>query len=165
MDQRIGNKFKRAEGLPEIFEVVKEAVRVCTGQSRAGLMLGLADLGGGPYNMVGGLYPSATNIIVMNKAPMVQMAKDRDMYRAYCFHVLLHEYLHSLGMMDENDVRKWTYKISRDLLGEGHLATMMAADLSRFLPQMTYGPPKDIEGEMDIELVSGFDGSNCGYYA
>ncbi len=164
-NDRIGKLLERASGLPEIFEVVKEAVRISTGMSRAGLMLGLADLGGSSMHMVGGLYPSATNIIVMNRAPMAFLAKDQERYRAYCFHILLHEYLHSLGFMDEAEVRKRTYQISRATLGEGHMATMMATDLSRFLPNVSYGVPKDTAGELDIQLVSGFDRSNCGYFA
>jgi len=157
--------LERARGLPEIFEVVKEAVRSSTGMSRAGLMLGLADLGGNAMQMVGGLYPSATNIIVMNKAPMALLSKDQERYRAYCFHILLHEYLHSLGFMDEDEVRRRTYQISKATLGEGHLGTLMAVDLSRYLPYFSYGVPKDTDGELDIELVSGFDRSNCGYFA
>jgi hypothetical protein len=164
-DERLGKRLERARGLPEIFEVVKEAVRSSIGMSRAGLMLGLADMGGSPVHMVGGLYPSATNIIVMNKAPMAFLAKDQERYRAYCFHILLHEYLHSLGFMDEADVRRRTYQISKEALGEGHMATMMATDLSRFLPNVSYGAPKDTDGELDIELVSDFDRSNCGYFA
>ena len=155
----------RAQGLPEIFEVVKEAVRLSTGRSRAGLMLGLADLGGDAFHMVGGLYPSATNIIVMNRAPMSKMAKDPERYRAYCFHILLHEYLHSLGMMDEDEVRRMTHQISERTLGQEHLATLMAVDLSRFLPQVSYGAPKEADGGMEIELVPGFDRSNCNYFA
>ncbi len=164
-DERLNIKLERARGLPEIFEVVKEAVRSSTGMSRAGLMLGLADMGGSPLHMVGGLYPSATNIIVMNKAPMAFLVKDPARYRAYCFHILVHEYLHSLGFMDEAEVRRRTYQISSATLGEDHMATMMAADLSRFLPNVSYGVPKDTDGELDIELVSGFDRSNCGYFA
>jgi hypothetical protein len=163
--ERIERLLDRAEGLPEIFEVVKEAVRVSTGMSRAGLMLGLADLGGDAYHMVGGLYPAATNIIVMNRAPMAQLIKEKEKYRSYCFHILLHEYLHSLGLMDEAEVRKRTYQISRKTLGEGHMATHMAVDLSRFLPYVVYGVAKEIDGEMDIELVPGFDRSSCCYYA
>jgi hypothetical protein len=165
MDDRIRSRLDLAQGLPEIFEAVKEAVRVSTGRSRAGLMLGLADLGGDAFHMVGGLYPSATNIIVMNRAPMAKMAKDPERYRAYCFHILLHEYLHSLGMMDEGEVRGMTRMISERTLGEGHMATLMAVDLSRFLPFVSYGEPKEADGELDIELVPGFDRSNCGYFA
>jgi len=164
-EDRIERMLERAEGLPEIFEVVKEAVSKSTGMSRAGLMLGLADLGGDAFHMVGGLYPSATNIIVMNRAPMAQLKKDEGRYKAYCFHILLHEYLHSLGFLDEGEVRKRTYQISKTVLGDEHLATMMAVDLSRFLPYVSYGVPKDTDGELDIELVPGFDRSNCCYFA
>lgn len=164
-EERFVQRLNEANTLPEIFEVVKEAVLISTGMSRAGLMLGLADMGGNAIGMVGGLYPVATNIIVMNRAPMALLAKDQDRYRAYCFHILLHEYLHSLGFMDEAEVRRRAYQISKSTLGPGHIATMMAIDLSKFLPQVNYGVPKDLEGELDIELVSGFDRSNCGYFA
>ncbi len=164
-NDRIEKMLDRADDLPEIFEVVKEAVRVATGMSRSGLMLGLANLEGDAFHMVGGLYPSATNIIVMNRTPLVQLAKDRKKYRAYCFHILLHEYLHSLGLMDEAEVRSRTYQISRKVLGDEHLATHMAVNLSHFLPNINYGMLKENEGEMDIEIVRGFDRSNCGYFA
>jgi hypothetical protein len=92
----------------------------------------------------------------MNRAPMAQLIKEKEKYRSYCFHILLHEYLHSLGLMDEGEVQKRTYQISKSTLGEAH----MAVDLSRFLPHVVYGAPKETAGEMDIELVPGFDRSS-----
>ncbi len=89
--------MERACGLPEIFEVVKEAVRSQQVWSRAGLLLGLADLGGSSMHMVGGLYPSTPHIIVMNRAPMTLLAKDQERYGPTASHIRLHEYLHSLG--------------------------------------------------------------------
>ena len=162
---RVLRMLEKANGLPEIFEAVKEGVRTVTGMSRAGLMLGLADMGGDRFHMVGGLYPAATNIIVMNRAPLAHLLiSDRSKYRSYCFHILLHEYLHSLGIMDEDEVRNKVYQISRKALGEGHMATQMAIDLSRFLPHVIYGELKEAEGELDIELVPGFDRSSCCYF-
>ena len=96
---------------------------------------------------------------------MAQLIKEEEKYRSYCFHILLHEYLHSLGMIDEGEVRKRTYQISKMVLGEGHMATHMAVDLSRFLPQVIYGVPKETDEKMEIELVPGFDRSSFCYYA
>ena len=71
-------------------------MRVQMGISRAGLMLGLAEMGGDNKSFVGGLYPVTSNIIVMNKSVLKKiMAIQPDMYKSYAFHVLLHEYIHA----------------------------------------------------------------------
>ena len=64
------SRLEKAKDLADIFEIVKDAVRARLGMSRGGLMLGLAELGGSPEGWIGGLYPVATNVIVMNKGPM-----------------------------------------------------------------------------------------------
>ena len=74
------------------------------GISRAGLMLGLAEMGGDNKSFVGGLYPVTSNIIVMNKSVLKRiMAIQPDMYKSYAFHVLLHEYIHAIGILDEEE--------------------------------------------------------------
>ena len=94
-------RLERAKDLTDIFEVVKEAVRVQMGISRAGLMLGLAEMGGDNKSFVGGLYPVTSNIIVMNKSVLNRiMVMQPDLYKSYAFHVLLHEYLHAIGILD-----------------------------------------------------------------
>src|SRR3989337_314796 len=91
-----------AKGLPDIFEIVKRAVDMDLGYARGGLMLGLADLGNHPRGFVGAFYPIATNVIVMNKVPLARIREtDPQLWRSYAFHVLLHEYLHSVGYIDE----------------------------------------------------------------
>lgn len=164
--QNIVSGLESAKDLPDIFELVKDAVRESTGLERGGLMLGLANLGGGPEGLVGAFYPIATNIIVMNKLPL-QRIKETDpaLYKPYVFHILLHEYLHTLGIIDEVATRRKAYEISAELFGKDHVVTQLAADLSKFIPKLVYPiygwrPPE----EYQLELVAGFDRSSTSSY-
>jgi hypothetical protein len=48
--------------------------------------------------MGGRLLPVATNIIVMNRGPMNRIrAQQPHLFKSYCFHILLHEYVHAWG--------------------------------------------------------------------
>jgi hypothetical protein len=158
-------RLERCKDLADIFEVVKEAVRVQMGVSRAGLMLGLAEMGGDSRSFVGGMYPVTSNIIVMNKSVLNRiMVMQPNLYKSYAFHVLLHEYLHSIGMMDEDETRRRAYSISVALFGKEHRTTFIAEDISRILPFFSYAEPKiEEETTMDIELVKNFDRSNVSY--
>ena len=40
--------------------------------------------------------------------------------------VLAHEYIHSFGIVDEIEVRNMTYDLCKYLLGEDHIASIMA---------------------------------------
>lgn len=152
--------------LPDIFELVKDAVRQCTGWQRAGLMLGLADLGGGPQGFIGAYYPVASNIIVMNKLPLRNIEQtEHSLYKPYAFHILLHEYLHSLGLLDESTTRAKVHEISSALFGEDHIVTKIASDLSSFVPKLIYpdqewSPPEDT----GLQLIKGFDRSSTDPY-
>src|SRR3990170_7531401 len=96
----------RATSLPDVFEIVKLAAEQHVGRTRGGLMLALADLGNHPRGFLGAFYPVATNVIVMNKVPLLRIEETRpELYRHYAFHVLLHEYLHASGFIDEERCR------------------------------------------------------------
>jgi len=113
-------RLEKAKDLADIFEIVKDAVRARLGTSRGGLMLGLAELGGAPDGWVGGLYPVATNVIVMNKGPLARiMEASPELYKPYCFHILLHEYIHAIGYMDEALTRRKALEISEELVRKG----------------------------------------------
>jgi hypothetical protein len=162
----IDQELESAKDLADIFELVKITVRKSIGQERAGLMLGLANLGGGPEGFVGAFYPVATNIIVMNSLPLERIKEtDPALYKPYVFHILLHEYLHTLGIIDEAAARQKAYQISEATFGRDHPVTQLAADLSRFIPKLVYPvygwrPPQ----EYKLELVRGFDrGSTSAY--
>jgi hypothetical protein len=155
-----------AKDLPDIFELVKTVVRKTTGRERPGLMLGLANLGGGPHGFVGAFYPIATNIIVMNSLPLKRIREtDPALYKPYVFHILLHEYLHTLGIIDESATRRKAYEISAQTFGKNHPVTQFAADLSKFVPKLVY-PVYGWQPQEDyhLELVKGFDKSSTASY-
>lgn len=157
-------RLEKAKDLADIFEIVKDAVSAQLGLSRGGLMLGIAELGGRPDSWIGGFYPVATNIIVMNKGPMNKILREQpELYKAYCFHILLHEYIHTVGYMDETLTRKRALEISERLFGKEHLATRMASDISQFFPHITYAVPTEPPEDLNMELVKGFDRSCASY--
>jgi len=154
----------KAWTLADIFEVVKAAVEQRMRRSRAGLMLGLANLGNHPQGWFGAFYPVGTNIIVMNRVPMQRIKEtDPTLYKPYVFHVLLHEYLHSLGYLDEEHVRQMALDISLELFGMDHPATRIAANPMAFFPNLVYPSVNWQPEDVNIELVDGFDRSSVGY--
>lgn len=159
-------KLERAKDIPEIFELVKQAVRKTIGKERSGLMLGLSNLGGGPEGFVGAFYPVATNIIVMNTMPLDRIKQtDPLLYKPYVFHILLHEYIHALGIIDEGATRAKAKEISEKVLGPQHTATELAMDMSRFMPKLVY-PVYGWKPEVEptLTLVKGFDRSSTDLY-
>lgn len=156
--------MNNAKTLPDIFEVVKAAVQETMGRSRAGLMLGLADLGNHPQGFFGAFHPIGDNIIVMNKTPLKRIEETQPkLFKPYAFHILLHEYLHSLGYIDEELVRKMTYEITESVFGKSHIASQMAADTLSFIPNLTYPNIAWKPENLDIELVQDFDRSSVSY--
>ncbi|MEK6852012.1 MAG: hypothetical protein AABY30_05695 [Candidatus Thermoplasmatota archaeon] len=152
--------------LADIFELVKRAVERDVGYARGGLMLGLADLGNHPHGFIGAFYPIATNVIVMNKVPLARVKETNpELWRPYAFHVLLHEYLHSVGYVDELRCRQKVYDLSLALFGEHHLVTRIATDVSKFFPNLVYPDVAWRPEELSIELVPGFDRGSASYFA
>jgi hypothetical protein len=145
--------------LIEAFEDVKEAVRKAEGRSRAGLMLGLQELGSHPQGWVGGYYTIDSNLIVMNSTALRRIRETEPaLFKPYAFHVLLHEYVHSLGFRDEEETGRMTFEITRAACGDGHPATEMARDMRPFIPRFVYPDfgwmPRTAA---PIDLVKGFD--------
>jgi hypothetical protein len=130
-------------------------------------MLGLANLGMRRGFFVGAFYPVGSNIIVMNRAPfdVALRTTDKKVFNGYCFHLLLHEYLHALGYLSEEDVRGLVHRVCDVALGKDNPATVMAErGIAFYFPKVTYFSqdvriPRDIE----IELIKDFDKSSAGY--
>ena len=159
-------RLESARTLPEVFEVVKLAAGDELGWSRGGLMLALADLGNHPQGFIGAFYPIASNVIVMNKVPLLRIQETRpELYTNYAFHVLLHEYLHASGYVDEMRCRQKALAISRRLFGEEHLVTQIATDFTRFFPNLVYPDAAWQPPELDLEFVQGFDHGSASYIA
>lgn len=149
------------------FEEVKEAVRKSENRSRAGLMLGLQELGSSLDGFIGAYFPVPSNIIVINRSPVRRILDTNPKLIApYGFHVLLHEYIHSLGILDERIARQKTYEISKKHFGEKHIATQLSINMRKFFPNLVYPihgwiPPKNFP---PIEIIQGFDRSNTENY-
>ncbi len=159
-------KLENAKTLADIFEVVKAIVLKSTGKSRGGLMLGMANLGNHPQGVLGGFFTVGSNVIVMNKIPLERIAETRpELYKPYAFHILLHEYIHSLGYLDENMVRSKVYQITKDALGEDHLATKIAANTNDFMKDMIYPDAAWRPDNTRLELEKDFDRSSVSYIA
>ena len=95
------SRLDAAKSLPDIFELVKSLVLKSMKRSRGGLMLGIANLGNNPQGYFGGFFTTGSNVIVLNKIPLERIMETRpELYKPYVFHVLLHEYIHSLGFLD-----------------------------------------------------------------
>ncbi len=159
-------RLENAKTLADIFEVVKAAVWESQRKSRAGLMLGLANLGNHPQGFFGAFYPVGTNVIVMNKIPLERIKETRpELYKPYIFHILLHEYLHTLGYMSESGVRQLAHEITKQVFGEEHLATKIAKDTTLFFKNLVYPNAAWQPDDMRLEIVGGFDRESASYYA
>ena len=104
-DKNINDNVKK--NLINTFEQVKDIVKTEEGISRAGLMLGLQEIGANMNGFIGAYYPIASNIIVMNKTPIRRLLETKpNLLKSYIIHILLHEYIHSLGFLNENITRQ-----------------------------------------------------------
>jgi len=141
---------------------VKKSVQQITGRHRAGLTLYLAEL---PTN-VGAFHPVGSNVIVMNKALLEvvdESPKSKRVKASFVYSILLHEYLHSLGYINEMEARRLALKIARASLGEEHAATRMCSmGPWAFFPE-ALGKAGTFKWE--FEIVKDFDKTPRGYLA
>jgi len=157
-----------ARDYTELFRLVKRLVEARLGRSRAGIMLGLAPLGLSPGGFLGGYFVVGSNAIVLNRDVLGYVRLNApDHHNAYAFHVLLHEYLHTLGWFSEDDVRPLAHTLSVEALGEDHPATLIASAMlpgaeggrapaffrKLVYPSFGWAPA----ARPEIEIVKGFD--------
>lgn len=144
----------------KVFRIVKRDVRKVLGKERAGLGLALSDLPStlGAYWQVGG------NYIVMNESlinAMTGVAKSVTEFNSYIYVILMHEYLHSLGYIDEMDARRTTAYVVRTVLGtEHHAYAMSAGDIWTIYPMLKY--VRGGNGQ-NLRIVGTFDSSSTSY--
>jgi hypothetical protein len=157
-------RVRSAKDIAAIFEVVKDIVQDHLGIDQAGLLVGISDLGSYGNGFIGAYYTPAANTIVINKRPLIRLTQTRpDLYNFYIFHVMLHEYIHSIGCYDEHDTRGLVAEISRHYFGEHHTVTQLATNMEAYLPELTY-PATDFEPEdVAIEFLLGIDRRNTTY--
>jgi hypothetical protein len=156
-------KLSSSSTYDAVFELVKRAAEQKLGMHRAGLTLVLGDL----PNNVGAYHELGSNAIVMNRNLLKivwQLTKSKTMRNSYVFMILLHEYLHSLGFVDDGQVRDLGRKISNEFFGEGHIAAEMAVKpLDSFFPDITRYVAFRDKGL--FETVQRFDSSSTPYIA
>lgn len=155
--------LEKAKNFADIFKIVKDVVKNYLGTDQAGLLLGLSDLGAYGQSYLGAFYSFDANTIVINKRPLSRIKETNPgLYNPYIFHVMTHEYIHSLGITDENEVRQLVYEITQKAFGKNHLATQIAFNLDKFIPNLTFGDFEAPE-DLSIEFVSGIDRENTDY--
>jgi hypothetical protein len=159
--QALAARVAGIKDFDEAFELVKSSVFAKFKMHRAGLSLILQVMPSrlGAYHILG------SNVIVMNSyvlAAIKKLSGSYAEYNAYLFMVLAHEYLHSLGIVDENKVRQMTYDLCRTMLGEGHSSTKMAKeDPSSLFPQLRYMVHNQFGKE--FQVVKNFDKADQSY--
>ena len=158
-------ELKKAKTFADIFEIVKDMVRKFLGAEQAGLLVGVTDLGAHNNGFIGAFYSFNANMIIINKKPLARILQTNpSLYNCYLFHVMLHEYIHSIGSYDEVQTRQLVHEVSHHYFGEKHIVTQLASDIEKFIPNLTYPvqgfqPPQDI----NIEFVKGIDKKNTNY--
>jgi hypothetical protein len=144
----------------EAFELVKSTIESRFKMHRAGLSLILQGL----PTILGAYHVMGSNLIIVNKRilDIIKKYKSQEEYNSYLFMVLAHEYLHSLGVIDEVQVRKMTYDLISSLVGEDHIAARMARyqpwDL---FPELRYFQNNSFEQK--FEIIKNFDNTTQSY--
>lgn len=157
LDQLTSNveELDRCQDFKEIFILVKRSVKETLHISRTGLMLYLADL---PLR-VGAFHRLSSNGIVLNRALLDMVSastRSRRELNAFVYSILLHEYLHALGYVDEPEVRRLVHRITRRTFGKDHIATEMAIKGPwTVIPRIPY-PPDHAPGR-GLEVVREFE--------
>lgn len=161
MGEDLRIRLERAESFGEIFSVVKGAVKEVLGVRRAGLELLLVDLPG----EVGAMHQIGSNAIIMNRRHLqaiLRSSRSRLEVNSYIFLILLHEYLHSLGILDEGEVMALSMKVIREALGEDHPAYKMAPRKLAEIAEQLIGGDNAVSLD-DAEIIRDFDTENAQY--
>ena len=150
--------------MPNIFERVKRDVEKQIGRHRAGLTLGLVEMGMYQGGFIGGMFFAGGTMILMNVTPLQIITAEQpdEIVWSYTYHILLHEYLHSLGFLNERQCRIITLEISKKVFKDPkHPAVVLATKgIGAFFPNwhLIYAPPGyDLRKGIRIERVKDFD--------
>jgi hypothetical protein len=153
--EKFGNHLEKAKNYGEVWQIVKDTVKLSLGKRRDSMMLFLDDL---PLQL-GAYYPVGTNNIVLNRS-LVEIVEatvsSRLTVNALVYNLLLHEYLHALGEYSEVEVRRMVFEVAKKCFGEQHIATVAARKspwvLLKDIPLGPRNAPKRI-----MEIVKDFE--------
>jgi hypothetical protein len=73
--------------------------------------------------------------------------------------------MHSLGYLSESAVRSRVLTITKNVFGDEHPTTLLAANTERFIPQLAYPNVSWQPKDLNIKLVENFDRSSASYFA
>ena len=124
----------KAKTVSDIFEIVKNLIRESLGAEQAGLMVGVSDLGAYKQGFIGAFYSLSSNMIIINKKPLARILQTNPgLYNYYLFHVMLHEYVHSVGSYDELQTRQLVFDVSKNYFGDKHIDTKVEEEVAKFM--------------------------------
>lgn len=149
------DELDQAKGYSDIFALVKKLVKRSLGEHRVGLMLFLGNL---PLK-VGAFHPIGTNDIVLNRRLLERIKESNQ--KSFIFSILLHEYLHSLGYANEQQVQGLSYKVCLENFGDEH----PVVEVSLTGPWVDFSPEdfEEIGEHLDLELVRDFEHIDINY--
>jgi hypothetical protein len=157
----LGKRLAEPTGYDGVFHIVRDVVHRILGRERPGLGLALSNL----PPQLGAYWPVTGNLIVLNEGLVAAMQASTSSsleVNSFVYVILAHEYLHSLGYLDESAVRKVTAQVTRAAFGPEHLATRMAeGDLWRMYPFLAHAPRGD---GRRLRIVPGFDRASTQNY-
>jgi len=144
-----------ASSYAEVWDIVKDTVEFVFNKRRGSMMLFLDDL---PIQL-GAYHSLGTNNIVLNRV-LVQIVEaaieSKEVVNALIYNLLVHEYLHALGQVNEVDVRRLVVEVCQKSLGEDHMATRIAVKspwaLLKGIPLDSVNVPKRV-----MEIVKDFE--------
>ncbi len=153
--ERFRSQLDKAVSYGEVWEIVKDTVEHALGKHRRGMMLFLDDL---PIQL-GAYHPLGTNNIVLNRV-LVQIVEasleSKPVVNALIYNLLVHEYLHALGEISEDGVRRTVIVVARKCFGEDYIATKVAVkspwSLLRGIPPGVINPSNRV-----MEIVKDFE--------
>jgi hypothetical protein len=144
----------------KIFSVVKKTVKNVVGKERSGLGLALSNL---PSNL-GAFWQIGGNYIVMNEiiiGHMKKVTKSPQEFNAFIYSILTHEYLHSVGYIDELQARQMTAYVSTKSFGSNHPASIISSgDLWVQFPSILSVTGGD---GSRLKIISKFDSETTSY--
>lgn len=123
--QKYRQELEDAKNYAEVWQIVKNTTESAMGKHRVGMMLFLDDL---PLQL-GAYHPVGTNNIVLNRnlVEIVEASEEsRGVVNALIYNLLLHEYLHALGDLTEEGVKRTVVSIAQTCFGDEYVATVVA---------------------------------------
>ncbi|MFH0848112.1 MAG: hypothetical protein V1857_01240 [archaeon] len=116
--------LRNCEDFQDVFTLVRQCTGSYLGRQRNDMVLQLVEM---PLH-IGAAHPVGTNRIVMNKALLDLAVQNRSFseVKAFVFSILLHEYIHSLGYLNEYETRELVFLVTQDAFGPDHVVTHVA---------------------------------------